>query len=556
MPFGILEDNHLDIVPGTANLNDQEDAATIYAHLPPSLLKHGKGRFSHVVLVPQPSDSPNDPLNWPQWKKECILLIVGFSAAVVGAYGPMLSPGFVVIAEDFGISVNSMSQTTSWLTLTIGLALVIINPLAKAYGKRPMYIFAITLMFTSCIWGGASTSFNSLLGSRIYAGFGMAPYEVLVQCTLNDMYFVHEKATRVAVWNLFLLCGISGGGLVAGYIIQNMHWKWTFWFCAIFFGVLMFFVFFFVPETTFIRPPLDIIPDQLNLEEKKEALQIEDTHATSDKEDAEFDAEREAVHPVHWGSDDPKKSFTASLAVYTGRYSAAPLWRIICRTLIVFFYPAVFWAFLVIGTTTTWIVVFSVVNASIFTAPPYNFSVSQTGLIGISPFVLVIIGELAAGPLNDYLCVYLAKKNKGIYESEFRLVLIIPVMILGACGFFGFGACVHYQTHWMGPVFTYGLANMSMAVASGCVFGYVMDSHPKLSEEAFVAINLRNVLTFGLTYFVNDWLEKDGALKVFCILGMLFVLSCLSTIPLWIFGKRARSFIARNKFLNDFMNDE
>ena len=26
-------------------------------------LKHGTGKFSHIVLVPQPSDSPNDPLN-------------------------------------------------------------------------------------------------------------------------------------------------------------------------------------------------------------------------------------------------------------------------------------------------------------------------------------------------------------------------------------------------------------------------------------------------------------------------------------------------------------
>lgn len=26
-------------------------------------LKHGSGKFSHIVLVPQPSDSPNDPLN-------------------------------------------------------------------------------------------------------------------------------------------------------------------------------------------------------------------------------------------------------------------------------------------------------------------------------------------------------------------------------------------------------------------------------------------------------------------------------------------------------------
>lgn len=207
------------------------------------------------------------------------------------------------------------------------------------------------------------------------------------------------------------------------------------------------------------------------------------------------------------------------------------------------------------GTTLTWIVVFSVVNGVIFTQEPYNFSVSETGLISLSPFILTIIGELMAGPLNDWLCVKLTERNRGIYEPEFRLVLILPVTIVGAVGFFGFGATVHYETHWSGPVLTFGLANMALAFASVCVFGYVLDAHSNLSEEAFIAINARNILTFGLTYFVNNWLAADGALKVFCTLGGLFLFVCLLTIPLWIYGKRTRSIIARNKFLDKVMAD-
>jgi hypothetical protein len=39
-------------------------------------LKHGKGKDSHIVLSPQPSDDPNDPLNWPMWKKDMIIAIL------------------------------------------------------------------------------------------------------------------------------------------------------------------------------------------------------------------------------------------------------------------------------------------------------------------------------------------------------------------------------------------------------------------------------------------------------------------------------------------------
>jgi len=66
------------------------------------------------------------------------------------------------------------------------------------------------------------------------------------------------------------------------------------------------------------------------------------------------------------------------------------------------------------------------------------------------------------------------------------MVLMIPVTLLGIAGFYGFGASVHYQTHWIGPVLTFGLANMSLAFANVCVFGYVIDSYEHLTEEAFV----------------------------------------------------------------------
>jgi hypothetical protein len=62
-------------------MSDQDDLPPEYAEIPRDQLKHGKGRFSNIILIPQPSDSPNDPLNWPQWKKEMILLIVSLSAA-------------------------------------------------------------------------------------------------------------------------------------------------------------------------------------------------------------------------------------------------------------------------------------------------------------------------------------------------------------------------------------------------------------------------------------------------------------------------------------------
>ena len=78
MGLGILEDKHLDHVPGTVLFSDDPNAAaqSVYAGIDVHQLKHGSGRNAHIILVPQPSDDPNDPLNWPQWKKHSVFFVL------------------------------------------------------------------------------------------------------------------------------------------------------------------------------------------------------------------------------------------------------------------------------------------------------------------------------------------------------------------------------------------------------------------------------------------------------------------------------------------------
>jgi hypothetical protein len=62
MGFGVKEPNIIsgEHVPGTALIyggNGDNVELAVQAHL-----KHAPGKNSDIILVPQPSDSPNDPL--------------------------------------------------------------------------------------------------------------------------------------------------------------------------------------------------------------------------------------------------------------------------------------------------------------------------------------------------------------------------------------------------------------------------------------------------------------------------------------------------------------
>jgi hypothetical protein len=63
------------------------DEATLRRQLglsPDAVLKTAKD--GKTVLIPQPSDDPRDPLNWPTWRKHVTLLVICIAGAM-GDYG-------------------------------------------------------------------------------------------------------------------------------------------------------------------------------------------------------------------------------------------------------------------------------------------------------------------------------------------------------------------------------------------------------------------------------------------------------------------------------------
>ena len=75
-----------------------------------------------TVLVPQPTDDPNDPLNWStMWKGACIT-----SAAVVTftqGFGPLaLAPMFPALMESFDCSLPDAVQFTGVCILVLGFS--------------------------------------------------------------------------------------------------------------------------------------------------------------------------------------------------------------------------------------------------------------------------------------------------------------------------------------------------------------------------------------------------------------------------------------------------
>lgn len=276
-----------------------------------------------------------------------------------------------------------------------------------------------------------------------------------------------------------------------------------------------------VPETVYKRDPAynldlgteDHTFDTLEAQEKSsegmQEIKANDQHVESTTA-----RNRIAVNAVHTGADEKPYTFWEELRPFRGVESEENLFWIIVRPFGMLLFPQVLYGFITYGLSTSWLVVMISVLAQLFSAPPYNFTVSAIGLISIGPLIAALLG-FVAGPLNDWTVKKLARWNKGIYEPEFRLSLNILTLIIGVVGFFGFGACLKNETPWIGPVFLYSLIWFAMSFLNigsvfsswscvplinrkSSVYGYITECHRNKAPEAFASINLRNIYSFGM----------------------------------------------------------
>ncbi|KZO96086.1 MFS general substrate transporter [Calocera viscosa TUFC12733] len=552
MPLGILEDYKLAHVPGTSLINELDPLKQASAELgeaQSSKLKMGTGRNSHIILIPQPSDDPNDPLNWPRWKKELLFWPMIFATGLVGAIGPLLTPGFVQIAEQFDVSVDRISSSVNGaLIVAIGVAMFPMATIAQKYGRRPVFLFAAVAEFATSIWAALSQDLNSLTAARVLQGVGMAPLEGLVTATIGelsgDIFFVHERGFRLALWVFSLSAGIAVAPIANGALIQHIGWQWCFWIIAILFGISLVFMILTFPETSYKReapPPAAMLAEPES--DDAEKRDIRELEVSSTDELPAPTLSRSAAARTY----APRRTWLQDLRIFTGSYDDLPWWKTMLRPLPFFLSPVVIWGTLAYGFTTAWLVVLSVTESLIFSLPPYYFDSQSVGLVSIGSLITGILGVLISGPFCDWCATGMSKLNGGVYEPEFRMLLVIPMLVLEVIGYVVWGAIQNQGGPWIGPVVLFAIINFGQALGMTGIVTYVVDAHRGHVPEAFAVIKfITNMLTFACTYFVNSWVETQGIFNTLATLSGLTAVCLVGTLPMYIYGKRVRSWIHRH----------
>ena len=378
---------------------------------------------------------------------------------------------------------------------------------------------------------------------------------------------------------LATLCLFGGAFLtpvIVGKMTSTLGWPWTHYFVAIFAAVMLPLIVFLVPETAYRRD--SNLDTDTNMTRYQNSTSLDNLSPVDNDNDNDKAAQHTNTSTRSTSTTQPTRLFSLSnLSPFNGRKDPTPFWKLLLRPFPLFLHPSIFWAMLTQGLLIGWTVLIGIVLAAIMIGPPLFFNEVETGYMYGGPVVGAILGFILAGLMSDPSARWLTKRNKGIYEPEFRLILVVPQMIFGCAGLYGFGitAANTVKYGWFWPDFFFALVVMGMVLGAVASALYIVDAHREIAVEGFTCLLVfKNIFSFGLTFSGYGWLVKGGIKEVFMAIASVQVVVCVSTAALCkffdvvdlrglhererrancfsqtdIFGKKNRSFFARHDIL-------
>ena len=163
---------------------------------PLKLDRHG------LPLVPQPTDHPADPLNWPYFKKVYVALLVSILAFTSQLASALPNPAFNVIATALGISATKASYVTTVWILFGGVAPIFLVPFANVYGRRPLYVIGTLVAVVTDVGGASAKSYGGLMTARVFNGMASSIALGFGAASICDLFPQGERGLWIGIYTV------------------------------------------------------------------------------------------------------------------------------------------------------------------------------------------------------------------------------------------------------------------------------------------------------------------------------------------------------------------
>ncbi|KAF2495266.1 MFS general substrate transporter [Lophium mytilinum] len=520
-------------LPGTVRLYDVQADGALDA--------------SEITLIPQPSSNPDDPLRWSPARRYWHATLVCFIAALTAATSNDAGSAADSQNEELGISYDQINNAAGVLFIAIGYMTLLLAPIVTLYGRRLNYLICITMGLGGAAWFARVHSSGDSIGSQFFVGASESCAEALVQTSLSDIFFQHQRGTVLGFYVLSTNIGTYLGPLIAGYIADStLGWRWIGWFAVIISGATLVVLFFGLEETTFDRR--HILDGQSGESPEPPAFSAEGDAEKkgSPVQDPLQERRASVVHVGELESLPSRKPYWKRIALITPapnlkgsgfKQYGQRLWHM----LRVFTFPAVLFAGLQWGAQDAWLTFYLTLEEDNWYGPPWNYTDAQDAVMNVPCIIGSFIGCIYGGYFSDVFVRWMARRNGGIAEAEHRLWLMFPAAIFSPLGLILFGIGTNNGWSWRVPYVGLGFIGFGWGCAGDLSMAYLMDCYPDMVLEGMVGVAVvNNTLGMIFTFATGSWLAAQSVTDVMCEIGALSCVFILTSLPMIIWGKTAR----------------
>lgn len=516
-----------------------------------------------AVLIPHPTNSPRDPLNWSPlrkyWHAFLVLFVVGLTAATSNDAGSASDS-----LLDLGISDNTENTGAGVLFAGIGYTTLLLSPLPALYGRRSTYLICLLASIAGNAWFAKTRVSTDAIWSQLFVGASESCAEAAAQLSLSELFFSHQRGTVMGLYILATSVGTFLGPLFAGLIADNdtLGWSWIGWFGLII-SSATFIVYLFTFEETAFDRRVTLEGLQHSHAAAEAAIATEQAAEVAKAADAieaatpEGAAKRASyavneIKEVEAGlipSTDVPKTYWERMAIITPSHilkgtGFKQYFQILFQTLRVFSFPAVLYAGLQWGAQDAWLTFYLTVQEDNYYDDPWDYSDTAVSLMNIPTLIGAIIGCFYGGWFADHFVTWMARRRGGISEAEDRLWLMYPAAVLNPAGLILFG--VGSGKGWLfpqlwAPYVGLGFIGFGWGCAGDIALSYLADCYPDMILEGMVGVAvINNSIALIFTFCTGIWMDTQTLAQVFIAIGVLSFVFFMTTAPMHHFGKMAR----------------
>ena len=142
--------------------------------------------------------------------------------------GTIVATALPTIAADLG-----NEELGSWVITTYLLALIATMPLygklGDLYGRKRVYITAISIFTIGSMLCGAAGSMEQLLAARFVQGVGAGGIGALAMAIVADIVPARQLGRWLGYQGAIFACSSLVGPLTGGLFVDNLSWHWAFY---------------------------------------------------------------------------------------------------------------------------------------------------------------------------------------------------------------------------------------------------------------------------------------------------------------------------------------